>query len=388
MSFKLIQLILFIFLVGIINYKGGINAESSAGSSNNSLAAPPSIDSSSSIKVCATLNACSKAKTICGSAFAPPTLNGLTHYLASAKCECSAAFYNNLTQCLECYKNSNYNYVIDDLSKWQKGCSALGVPFNSTTDSTSISNSSINVLIYVIMCTAAVIIFIIVFIIWYLKKRQIQKVEEDGNIYYDPTDYSGKKEYEIAHHTISQHQNTRINQYYTGETNSNWSDFSQNTLVNNLTDEHFTKEGTKHEAQKVVDGDEEFITLEFNTFEKTSTRKFNTLEQSTIQEPDAFKQTAIRVPNALEQSATRELNALEQTAIREPNALEQTATREPNALEQTPNIEFNISEQELSAFDRPAAQEVSVSENSTMLEIEDHNNDDFGLKLLTNSLAY
>ncbi|KAF0468083.1 hypothetical protein F8M41_025856 [Gigaspora margarita] len=331
MSFKSIKLILIIFLVGIINYRSGINAENSVGNPTNTLGTPPSIDNSSSGKVCATLNACSEAKIMCGSALVLPKLHSLNHYSASNKCQCSIFFYKNLTQCLACYKNAGYNYVVDDLSKWQKNCSALGFAF---ADSTSYSDNSSSVLIYSIMCAAAIIIFIIVFIIWYLKKRQNCQVK-DGNIYNDPKDYSGKKEYKVA-----QNQNTQM-QKHASETNSNWSEFSQNTLVNNLgqIDEHFTKEGTKYESQRIVNGDEKFIIQEFNTFEQITTQKFNTLEQSTTQELNALKQTP-----------TKEFNTFEQAIIHEQNA-----TRE------------------FSAFDRPTDQEVNVSKNSITLEIGDHN---------------
>ncbi|CAG8781527.1 4652_t:CDS:2, partial [Gigaspora margarita] len=209
----------------------GINAENSVGNPTNTLGTPPSIDNSSSGKVCATLNACSEAKIICGSALVLPKLHSLNHYSAS--------------------------------------------------------------------------------------------------------NYSGKKEYKVA-----QNQNTQM-QKHASETNSNWSEFSQNTLVNNLgqIDEHFTKEGTKYESQRIVNGDEKFIIQEFNTFEQTTTQKFNTLEQSTTQELNALKQTP-----------TKEFNTFEQAIIHEQNA-----TRE------------------FSAFDRPTDQEVNVSKNSITLEIGDHN---------------
>ncbi|RIB28601.1 hypothetical protein C2G38_2058989 [Gigaspora rosea] len=308
MSFKSINLILIIFLIGIINYRSGINAENSVSNPTNILGTPPSIDSSSSGKVCATLNACNKAKIMCGSAFVLPNLHSLNHYSASNKCHCSIFFYKNLTQCLACYKNAGYNYGVDDLSKWQKNCSALGFTF---ADSTSYSDNSSSVLIYSIMCAAAIIIFIIVFIIWYLKKRQNCKVK-DGNIYNDPKAYSGKKEYKIA-----QNQNIQM-QKHASETNSNWSEFSQNTLVNNLgqIDEYFTKEGSKYESQRIVN--EQSITQELNALKQTPTKEFNTFEQATIHE----------------QNATREF----------------------------------------SAFDRPTTQEVNVSKNSITLEIGDQYN--------------
>ncbi|CAG8522622.1 15608_t:CDS:2, partial [Gigaspora rosea] len=182
----------------------------------NILGTPPSIDSSSSGKVCATLNACNKAKIMCGSAFVLPNLHSLNHYSAS-----------------------------------------------------------------------------------------------NGNIYNDPKAYSGKKEYKIA-----QNQNIQM-QKHASETNSNWSEFSQNTLVNNLgqIDEYFTKEGSKYESQRIVN--EQSITQELNALKQTPTKEFNTFEQATIHE----------------QNATREF----------------------------------------SAFDRPTTQEVNVSKNSITLEIGDHN---------------
>ncbi|CAG8768920.1 7338_t:CDS:2, partial [Racocetra persica] len=255
----------------IINYENGINADSSVNSPTNTLHAVASTDSPSA-KACTTLNACSKAKTICGSAFVPPTLNSSSHYSASDKCECSIFFYNNLTQCLTCYKNAKYNYAIDDMNKWQYDCSALGFAFTSTANSSN-SDNSITIMIYLIMCAAAIAIFLGVFIMWYRKKRKIRQAEEDGNIYDEPMNHSGKKEYGVVHQPTFQLQNIQMKQR-ANVMGSNWNE-SKNTLVNSLG--YIEKQST---------------TREVSAFEQTATQKVGAFEQTATQEVSTFKQTA------------------------------------------------------------------------------------------------